>query len=168
MRLFRVSDPEYLLTSLCEQRMLAGDLAAADVDCRRALEGSRSTLHAVVTRWTLALLLSRARRHPEALREAALAIENDPLRGARGFEEIQARHGPLALFHVPSLLVIVPAAEIHAYEALGHEALARGASTDEQRLVYLEAARRDLRDFVRTTTDARWREVAQERAQALR
>lgn len=128
-----------------EMRMLAGDAAGAVEQYRFAVGAARVGSRAVALGlWGLALASERAGAHEEALESALSAMDADHARrsahGASTENDFAALHEEGVFFE--------PACEIHAYEALGHEALATRASTDEGRAVEWARALRSTRYFL--------------------
>lgn len=152
VRLFEPIQPSSALLNLAEALMLLGDeasLARAIASYRRALAlASDEPADRVLALWGLAIALDRAGDHREAITTAQRAIQGDPVPDDNPSLGIDHRtHGPMAILH--SILVFFePAAEVHAYDALGWEALARRASGQEDRRELLERALRSWRQFL--------------------
>lgn len=120
--------------NLAEAAMLIGDLDTAIAHYRATVnDAGADPLARVLALWGLALALDRDGAHEEAVRAAGDAIAQDPIRGVPGLEHLVQRHGVLAALHYPTVF-FEPRCEIHAYEALGHEALARGEGGDRAEL----------------------------------
>jgi len=111
-----------------EVEMLAGRLAAARGHYDEAVSLSeRGSIESALALFGRALVEERAGGHLEALDtapEATTAWTRNAL--DRVAAEVVARHGPLAALHHPGVS-FEPRWEIHAYEALAHEARARAA-----------------------------------------
>ncbi len=133
--LFAPIQPVSVHGNLAEAAMLTGDLAGALEHYRAALEASDRPDTRVLALWGLALASDRSGAHDDALRFAHRAIQEDPLAGHSQHMDLSRRHGPFAILHFDGVY-FEPRCEIHAYEALGHEALARapGAAADAQAL----------------------------------
>jgi tetratricopeptide (TPR) repeat protein len=119
--------------NLAEVSMLDGDLSAAIQHYTAALDASRDQpVGQSLARWGLALALDRRGDTEESLRVATRVLREDPIPPDHPiYGEIRARHGLFAVLHLPGVF-FEPPCEIHAYEGIGHEALARGASSAEQ------------------------------------
>lgn len=138
-----------LLSNWAEMRMLSGDAAGAIEQYRSAVAlASPRSLSAALGLWGLALAEERAGAHEDALETALRAMDADR-------ERLRASDaaGPgvasqdFAALHAPSVF-FEPPCEIHAYEALGHEALATRAATDEGRVAEWTLALRSTRYFL--------------------
>ena len=131
-------DPVSMATvhlNLAENLMLLGELDAAIASYRRAVERTREDpLGRVLALWGLALALDRGGDHAEAMVTARRAIQLDPFAvpqpalDAR-FGIDRAAHGPMAILH-SRLVFFEPAYELHAYDAIGWEALAGSAERE--------------------------------------
>jgi tetratricopeptide (TPR) repeat protein len=121
-------------SNLAEAAMLIGDLDAAVTHFRATVRSAGSNVLAhVLALWGLALALDRHGSHDEALRRAHDAIEQDPVQGVPAYTALSERHGPFAVMRLPGVF-FEPRCEIHAYEALGHEAMARDEGLDVEEL----------------------------------
>jgi tetratricopeptide (TPR) repeat protein len=137
-----------LLANWAEATMLAGDPQAAIERYRAALaEAAALSDSAALTLWGLALAEERAGSHADAIESALRAIDADHSATEPARAALVDRHGHFALLHVPGVF-FEPACEIHAYESLGHEALATRASTAEGRAAEWTAARLSARFFL--------------------
>jgi tetratricopeptide (TPR) repeat protein len=136
-----------VLGNWAEVTMLSGDAPAAVERYRGAFEASpRGSVSAALALWGLALAEERAGSHADAIETALRAIDARP----RELDPVLVeRWGAFAPLHAGGVF-FEPACEIHAYEALGHEALATRASTPEGRAAELAAARRSTRSFLGT------------------
>lgn len=133
--LFTPIQPVSVHGNLAEAAMLVGDLDDALEHYRAALEASDRPDTRVLALWGLALASDRSGAHEDALRFAQRAIQEDPLAGHPRYMDLSRRHGPFAILHFDGVF-FEPRCELHAYEALGHEALARapGAASDAEAL----------------------------------
>ncbi|MFK7985649.1 MAG: hypothetical protein AB8I08_06425 [Sandaracinaceae bacterium] len=117
--------PALLHGNMAEVLMLAGALDAAALHYRRSVElAADSPFARVLAMWGLALALERAGDHNGALEWADRAMNENPIgpdtpRGAA----LLRRHGAFAPLHVEDVF-FEPRCELHAYEAIGHEAIA--------------------------------------------
>jgi tetratricopeptide (TPR) repeat protein len=132
--------------NLAEAAMLLGDLPAAVAHYRGAAASTGSPFARVLALWGLALALDRAGSHAEALRTATRALREDPVQADPYFAAALAAHGRFAILHLDGVF-FEPRCEIHAYEALGHEALAR-ADEGPAQSVELGRALRSWRLFL--------------------
>ncbi len=122
--------------NLAEAAMLTGDLPAAVEHYRASAADAQGPLTRVLAWWGLAVALERSGAHDDALRAASQAIREDPLSASPDHRDLVDAHGPLAVLHLP-FVFFEPRWEIHAYEALGHEAMGRaesGAAHPEEEL----------------------------------
>ncbi len=111
-----------------EVEMLAGRLSAARGHYDEAVSFSeRGSIPRALALFGRALVEERAGAHLEAL---ATALEATTTWTPNALDQVAAdlvaRHGPLAALHHPGVS-FEPRWEIHAYEALAHEARARAA-----------------------------------------
>ncbi len=138
-----------VLGNWAEVMMLDGDAAHAIDLYRRALAtASRGSASAALALWGLALAEERAGSHADAMADALRAIDADPIaHDTTAGAALAARHGVFAALHLSGVF-FEPACEIHAYEALGHEASAVRARNDEARASELAAALRSTRYFL--------------------
>jgi tetratricopeptide (TPR) repeat protein len=154
LALFATPDAGLVDLNLAEVVMLGGDAARARALYDGALaDAERGSLLAALALFGRALAEERSGAHAEALATASAATTawapraDDPVLG-----EVVARHGALAALHVPGV-AFDPRWEIHAYEALAHEARAAAARAgrlpggDETAEAETERARRSLRAF---------------------
>ncbi len=133
-----------ILANWAEMQMLSGDAAGAIERYRRAIATAPApSLSAALARWGLALAEERSGAHEDALETVLEAVEADRARLGAGDEAA----GDFAALHDDAVF-FEPACEIHAYEALGHEALATRASTDEGRAAAWTQALRSTRYFL--------------------
>jgi tetratricopeptide (TPR) repeat protein len=138
--LFSSAPVTTIMGNWAEALMLSGDLSGAIALYRDAHAAApTSGIGGALALWGLALAEERAGSHRDALHDAGLAIDA----GA----SITMEHGVFAPLHAP-IVGFDPPCEIHAYEAIGHEALASRASSDEARASELEAALRSTRYFL--------------------
>ncbi len=169
--LFASPAPPTILGNWAEVEMLGGDTTAAITLYRRAhAVAPPGSASAALALWGLALAEERAESHGDALVDAARAIDADPVaHDTPAGAALRARHGAFAALHLDGVF-FEPACEIHAYEALGHEALAARASTDDARTSELTAALRSTRYFLaeggRATIHARAADRAEARLTA--
>lgn len=146
--LFWPPGAETTLENWAEVTMLSGEPAAAVERYQAALEVA--TTHsdsAALVLWGLALAEERAGSHSDALETALRAIDADPSPGHPERGRLVERHGAFSVLHLDGLF-FEPPCEIHAYESLGHEALATRASTPEGRAAEWTAARLAARFFL--------------------
>lgn len=124
--LFEPIEPTAVYGNLAEAAMLTGDLASAIQYYRAAAADSSSPLTRCLALWGLALASDRSGAHEDALRYAARAIRADPVPAVMraSWQAASRDHGPFAVLHLDGVF-FEPRYEIHAYEALGHEARAR-------------------------------------------
>lgn len=115
--------PDLVHGNLAEAAMLVGRLDDAIEHYRAAVETTDRPETRVLALWGLALATDRDGDHDGALRFARRAIQEDPVAGSR-YTDLSRRHGPLAILHLDGVF-FEPPYELHAYEALGHEAMAR-------------------------------------------
>jgi tetratricopeptide (TPR) repeat protein len=137
-QLFTSLDVANLHGNLAEAAMLTGDVESALEHYRAALATSDDPITRALAQWGLALALERSGAHTEALQAATLALRADPVAalGQRpDFARLSQQRGPFAVLYLP-FVFFEPPSERHAYEALGHEALARadGATVDAEQL----------------------------------
>ena len=109
--------------NLAEVLMLTGEVREAIGYYRSAHDATSSPYSRTLAQWGLALAHDRAGDHAEALRWAARAMREDPIAADPRFGAAVARHGSFAILHIEGVY-FEPRYEIHAYEALGHEARA--------------------------------------------
>lgn len=126
--LFTPIEPRSVLGNLAEAAMLVGDVPAALRYYRAALEESDEAVTRALALWGLAVASDRSGAHDEALRFAHRALQEDPVQGAPRYADVSRRHGAFALLHM-DWVFFEPGYELHAYEALGHEALGRQPDT---------------------------------------
>ncbi|MCC6874353.1 MAG: hypothetical protein IT378_08640 [Sandaracinaceae bacterium] len=137
-----------LHANFAEVSMLDGDLDAAVHHYEAALAASADDpVGNALARWGLSLALDRRGAHTDALGHAARALRADPVPADDPrFARLRDRHGAFAVLHLSGVF-FEPPCEVHAYEALGHEALAQdpasGRSQEE-----LRAALRSWRVFL--------------------
>ncbi|GAB4217065.1 MAG: hypothetical protein OHK0013_44270 [Sandaracinaceae bacterium] len=173
--IFAVPDPALVDLNLAEVVMLAGDPArAVGLYDGAATRAERGTLLLALALFGRALAEERAGRHDVALASALAATTAwTPSADDLVVREIVSRHGPTAALHVPGVS-FEPRWEIHAYEALVHEA--RGMAMREGRLpggaeaaeASIERARRSLRAFFAVGGERSFfREVAERAATRL-
>jgi len=138
--LFLPPSEQTLVGNWAEVTMLAGDPTSAIDRYRRAFAlAETSSITAALALWGLALAQERSGSHADAIETVLRAIDVDETRGDRS--------GTFAMLHQEGVF-FEPACEIHAYESLGHEALARRASTAEGRAREWTAARLSARFFL--------------------
>lgn len=121
-QLFTSLDAASVHGNLAEAAMLTGDVPAAIEHYRAAIAQSQAPLTRALAEWGLAVALDRAGEHGEAVAVARRAIRDDPVSGDPRYQAVVDEHRELAVLHIE---FFEPRWEIHAYEALGHEALAR-------------------------------------------
>ena len=146
--LFAAPSDETVLANWAEVTMLAGDPHAAIHRYRAAIDlAARGSDSAALALWGLALAEERAGSHADAIETALRAIDADQsaIRATHAFAV--APHGAFEVLHLGGVF-FEPACEIHAYESLGHEALASRASTDAARTAERRAARLSARFFL--------------------
>lgn len=115
-----------LHANLGEVSMLAGDVTAAVESYESALRHADAPVARTLALWGLALASDRSGDHEAALRHAARALREDPIPSDDPrFRDLHERHGRFSVLHLGGVF-FEPAYEIHAYEALGHEAAAAG------------------------------------------
>lgn len=119
--------------NLAETQMLAGDLERAIESYTRALEKAQAGHGHALAVWGLALALDRSGDHARALERLQRAF------GASG-EGLLVLRGEGVFF--------VPAYEVHAYEALGHEARAQLLAEPGEQSAALRAAAASHRAFI--------------------
>lgn len=145
-QLFSPAPIERVLANWAEVTMLSGDAAAAITRYRAAFDAAaRGSDSAALALWGLALAEERTGSHGDAIETALRAIDADA--GSPHRATIAARYGAFAVLHDEGVF-FEPACEIHAYESLGHEALATRASTAEGRHAEWTAARHSARYFL--------------------
>jgi tetratricopeptide (TPR) repeat protein len=118
-------------SNLAEVTMLSGDLEGAVAHYERALRTTSGGRDYLLTLWGLAVALDRLGEHESALAHARKAVDAE---GGR----MQVLRSDGVFFE--------PEHEIHAYEGLGHEALA--ARSDADRALELSAAAASYRAFI--------------------
>jgi tetratricopeptide (TPR) repeat protein len=111
--------------NLAEVTMLAGDLEGAVMHYQRALQATHGGRDYLLALWGLAVALDRLGEHDAALEQARKAVEAE---GGR----MQVLRSDGVFFE--------PAHEVHAYEGLGHEALAARNEADRARELTRAAA----------------------------
>jgi tetratricopeptide (TPR) repeat protein len=137
-----------LLANWAEAAMLAGDAQTAIDRYRAALDlAAPGTDSVSLALWGLALAEERGGSHADAIETTLRAIDADHSADQPTRARIVERHGHFAALHLTGVF-FEPACEIHAYEALGHEALASRASTAEGRTAEWTAARLSTRFFL--------------------
>jgi tetratricopeptide (TPR) repeat protein len=119
--------------NLAETQMLSGDLDAAIAGYSHALERAQQGSGHALAVWGLAVALERSGDHARAVERLQRAF------GAGG-EGLLVLRGDGVFF--------VPAYEIHAYEALGHEARAAMLATPAEQSAQLRAAATSHRAFL--------------------
>jgi tetratricopeptide (TPR) repeat protein len=147
--LFAAPGPPTILGNWAEVTMLDGDpVGAIELYVRARDAAAPGTAAATLALWGLALAEERAGNHADALSDAARAIGAEPpAHHTTADAALASQHGVFAALHQPGVF-FEPACEIHAYEALGHEALAATAATREARASELGAALRSTRYFL--------------------
>ncbi len=146
--LFLPPSTETTLANWAEVTMLAGDASAAAERYRAAIAAAPAASDsAALGLWGLALALERAGSHAEAIETALRAVDADPSEARPGRGRLLDRYGPFAVLHLDGVF-FEPACEIHAYESLGHEALATRAASAEGRAAEWTAARLSARFFL--------------------
>lgn len=143
--LFAPLDPGNVRGNLAEAAMLTGDVAGALEHYRAAMDGASDPVTRSLAQWGSALALARGGAHEEALRTATRALRDDPVRAVPDWTQVSRDHGAFAVLHL-EFVFFEPAYELHAYEALGHEALAR-LETGGNELEHLRRAVRSWRFF---------------------
>jgi tetratricopeptide (TPR) repeat protein len=118
-------------SNLAEVTMLAGDLEGAVAHYERALRAAGGGRDYLLTLWGLAVALDRLGEHDAALAHARKAVDAE---GGR----MQVLRSEGVFFE--------PEHEIHAYEGLGHEAIA--GRDDADRALELSAAAGSYRAFI--------------------
>jgi tetratricopeptide (TPR) repeat protein len=141
--LYSMIDEANLRGNLAEVTMLVGDLRAAIVHYDAAIRLADSAVTRNLAQWGRALALERSGDHNAALEAASRAMREDPIRGHPDYAHLTRRHGSFAILHLP-FVFFEPACEIHAYEALGHEASSRADGVEAS------AHRRDLARALRS------------------
>lgn len=162
--LFIPLDPAQLHGNMAEVTMLAGDLPAAAHHYRVALDRAIGPYTRTLAHFGLSLALSRMDDHEGALETAGQAIREDPAGADPDAQRLHRAHGPLAVLHLESVF-FEPPWELHAYEAIGHEAWAREPGVD--RTEHLRSALRSWRLFL-TEGGITSRYAAHARAHAAR
>lgn len=121
-------EPRSIYGNLAEAAMLTGDLASAARYYRTAADDPTDPVSRCLALWGLALAADRSGAHDEALAHAARALREDPVPAVAlaSWQRVSRDHGAFAVLHL-DFVFFEPRYEIHAYEALGHEALARPA-----------------------------------------
>jgi tetratricopeptide (TPR) repeat protein len=138
-----------LYLNLAEMRMLTGDLAGAVADYRRAHDISPDDpITSVLSLWGLAVALERSGEHREAIAAAQRAIAADPTAAIPRIRFDHSLYGPMAILHSPRIAFFEPRHELHAYDAIGWEALARQATIPESRQDLLRRARQSWNLFL--------------------
>ncbi len=145
--LFASVDPANVHSNLAEAAMLMGDLPGAITNYRAAMNDAQDPLTRSLSQWGLAIALERSGAHEEAVRQAQRALRDDPVQGHPDFAEILRAHGVFAVLHLP-FVFFEPRYEVHAYEALGSEALARGEEGQADDPELLARALRSWRLFL--------------------
>ncbi len=155
-----------LYGNLAEVTMLAGDVEAALASYRAAIGESGHPVSRALAQWGLALALERSGDHDGAIRQAQRALEADPIPPQHPvFADLHRRHGPFSVLHLDSVF-FEPPYEVHAYEALGHEALWTDQGGDGGD--HLTRARRSWRLFLAEGgTASRFATLARERLARL-
>ena len=126
--LFSTIEPRSIHGNLAEAAMLTGDLPSALRHYRAAASDAADPVSRCLALWGLALASDRGGAHDDALRHAARALREDPVPAVQlgSWQAVSLRHGAFAVLHL-AFVFFEPRHEIHAYEALGHEARARPA-----------------------------------------
>lgn len=144
--LFSPHHPANLHGNLAEVTMLTGDVRAAARHYRAAIELADDPVTRSLGQWGLAVALSRGDDHGAALEAAHRAIREDPIPADDPrFRDLHREHGAFAVLHLDGVF-FEPPYEIHAYEAIGHEAWAR--DPDVSREEHLRSALRSWRLFL--------------------
>lgn len=111
--------------NLAEVTMLTGDLRAAIEHYEAAIEQTEDPFTRALAQWGLALALDRSGDRDAALEVATRALRADPIDpNDPRFATLHRRHGAMSVLHL-DFVFFEPIYELHAYEALGHEATAR-------------------------------------------
>lgn len=154
-----------LYANLAEVTMLAGDVSTAVRSYERALEHARDPVARTLALWGLALASDRSGDHEAGLRHAARALREDPIPGDDPrFRRLYEAHGRFSVLHVEGVF-FEPAYEIHAYEALGHEAAAADVEDGARQRA---AALRSWRLFLAEGgTGSRFAAIAREHVERL-
>ena len=144
--LFDPIGPANVHGNLAEVTMLTGDVRAAAVHYRAAMEMSADPFTRALAQWGLALALDRDGDGDGALAIAERAIREDPVPPDHpSFMRVHREHGAFAVLHL-DFVFYEPPYEIHAYEAIGHEAYAQ--MEPEERAAHLARAQRSWRLFL--------------------
>jgi tetratricopeptide (TPR) repeat protein len=138
--LFESVERATLHGNLAEAAMLVGDVPAALHHYRASLDAASHPVTHALGLFGLALALERSGAHDQALETIRRALRADPVAAAAQspddpWSALSQRHGPFAVLHLPGVF-FEPPSEVHAYHALGHEALARAdaGSVDREQL----------------------------------
>ena len=111
--------------NLAEVTMLTGDLRSAITHYEAAIEQTEDPFTRSLAEWGLALTLDRSGDSDAALEVAARALRGDPVPpDDPRFAALHRAHGAMSVLHL-DFVFFEPVYELHAYEALGHEATAR-------------------------------------------
>jgi tetratricopeptide (TPR) repeat protein len=173
--LFAVPEPELVDLNLAEVVMLAGDPSRASALYDAAARGAeRGSLLSALALFGRALAEERGGRHDLALASAlAATVAWAPPADDLVVRELVSRHGATAALHVPGV-TFEPRCELHAYEALAHEARAQAMQAgrlpggSEAAEATFERARRSLRAFFAVGGEgSRFRDVAERAVQRL-
>lgn len=159
-------DPANVRANLAEVTMLTGDVRAAARHYATARELADDPLTRSLAQWGLAVATSRDDDHAGALEVAHRAIREDPIPpDDPRFSALHRRHGAFSVLHLDTVF-FEPSYEIHAYEAIGHEAHARDPDAD--RASHLRQALRSWRLFLAEGgTTSRYATHAREHAERL-
>lgn len=166
--LFRPITPGAVYGNLAEAAMLTGDLGSAIRYYRGAADDSAEPVTRCLALWGLALASERSGAHTDALAFAARAMREDPVAAVMvaDWQRVAMVHGPFAVLHL-DFVFFEPRHEIHAYEALGHEARARPADGAVD-VTQLRAALQSWRFFLAEGGSAsRWAASARARVAEL-
>ncbi|MGE0792059.1 MAG: hypothetical protein AB7S26_40675 [Sandaracinaceae bacterium] len=130
LALYSTRDVDHLCRNLAEVLMLLGELDASIERYREALRLADEPIGRALARWGLALALERHGQSEASRHVAVDAILDDPIAPDPRLAELSRQHGPLAVLHLDHVF-FEPTYEIHAYEAVGHEALATMIGRDQ-------------------------------------
>ncbi|MGF1468050.1 MAG: hypothetical protein ACFCGT_18160 [Sandaracinaceae bacterium] len=127
-----------LYGNLAEVTMLDGDVDEAVTHYQAAAREARNDPVAyALALWGMSLALDRRGDHEAALSRAWQAVQANP---AGLNPHLTRTHGPFAVLHA-EWVFFEPPSEIHAYQALGREAIAERERGDRRAIALREALR---------------------------
>lgn len=154
--------------NLAEVTMLCGEVTESVRHYRLAIQRADDPVTRSLAQWGLATALDRVGRREEALRTAATALRGDPIPPDHpDFIQLHRQHGPMTVLHIAGVF-FEPAYEVHAYEALGYEAMRNMTSPYLGSEVATERALRSWRTYLTEGgASSRFAEIARQHIERL-